>query len=300
MNKIIFTAILILFGSQFLRAQYDWPVPDDQKSRLSPFAFNDSTQEVGHKLYRLNCTSCHGDPGKGNHADLDPIPPDPASEMVQSNLDGELYYKLSQGKGLMPSFKNILTPEQIWFVVSYMRQFNEDYVQEIAKEAERKGYDGVIEILLTWSKDGHLIKSEVVGNKGDGPEPIIGAPIKITAARYFGGFEFDGIKTTDNLGAASFKVPENLPGDSLGYITFSASLADLELYGNTQTDTTLLAGVPTHLPALNSQRAMWNTVWKAPVWLLATYFIGVLAVWGTIFYIIFMMRKIYLINKTEE
>ncbi len=301
MNKTLILLLIMVFPALIISGQdQEWIVPKDQQMRLSTFSFTDSTSQLGEKLYQLNCTSCHGDPGKGNHANLDPIPPDPASEMIQQNLDGELYYKLWEGRGLMPSFKNILSPVETWLVISYLRTFNADYVQEIAKEIERKGYDGIIRILLTYLPKEQVVESEVIGIKDDGQEPIILAPVKLTAHRYFGGLTIDGIKNTDSMGMARFYLPPDLPGDSTGNIRFTASLTDLELYGTTQTDTTFLAGVPTHLPGLTEQRAMWNTIWKAPVWLLITYFSGVLAVWGTILYIVWMLRKIYLFKKEDN
>ncbi len=300
MHKALTTILLLIFSGWPLLAQDEWIVPEDQKTRLSPFSFNDTTQQEGQRLYRLNCTSCHGDPGKGNYANLDPIPPDPTSAKLQQNRDGELYHKVWEGRGLMPSFKNILTPDETWFVISFLRSFNKEYVQEVAKEIERKGYDGIIEILLTLLPDDKVIESVVVGKKPEGDEPISGAPIKLTAQRYFGALTIDDVKTTDIKGVARFQLPTNLPGDSAGNIKFSASLTDLELYGTTRTDTTFLAGTPTNIPSLTSHRAMWNTMWNAPVWLLITYFMGVAVVWGTIFYIILKMRQIYMIKNDTQ
>ena len=59
-------------------------------------------------------------------------------------------------------------------------------------------------------------------------------------------------------------------------------------------------GVPTNRPPLNEQRALWNVVQKAPIWLLITYISGVLAVWGFIFLVLFKLRAIFELGKKEE
>src|SRR5512145_3067834 len=71
----------------------EWVVPSDRQGKLSPFAFNDSIEKAGLQLYNLNCMSCHGSPGKGNFQQLIPPPGDPATEKIQHNRDGEIFFK---------------------------------------------------------------------------------------------------------------------------------------------------------------------------------------------------------------
>ena len=71
-------------------------------------------------------------------------------------------------------------------------------------------------------------------------------------------------------------------------------------YGEIKTDTVLLAGIPTWLPPLTQERAMWNVVQKAPLWLLITYFTAVLSIWGFIFYVLYLLRRIYLTGKQKQ
>jgi mono/diheme cytochrome c family protein len=100
----------------------DWVVPDDRKGRLSTFPFTDETRKEGERLYRINCQSCHGDPGKNNSIALVPPPGDPATEKIQKNTDGEIFHKVAVGRGQMPSFRSVLTTDEIWKVVSYLQE----------------------------------------------------------------------------------------------------------------------------------------------------------------------------------
>ncbi|PWD99881.1 c-type cytochrome [Marinilabilia rubra] len=296
---IIILSSLLIFSQG--RAQSDqWPVPEDEAERLSPFAFNDSTREAGQELYDLNCASCHGDPGEGNYANLDPLPADPVSPTIQNNSDGALYHKITEGRGQMPAFQNVLTPEERWFVVSYLRSYNDGYVQEVAKEVIKKGYKGLIRIMMDYDAGQNRMISKITGIQDNEEEPISNARVRLTAKRYFGDLTLDGEKETDSIGMVAFTIPEDLPGDSTGNVHFRIALTEQELYGSAKKDTVLKAGSPVMAPPLNKERAMWNTVWKAPVWLLISYLGAVLLIWGTIFFIILQIREIFLIGKRKE
>ena len=62
---------------------------------------------------------------------LVPVPPDIASVKMQTNTDGSIHFKLIQGKGTMPSFKNTISSGDLWRVISYIRSYNEKHVQVI-------------------------------------------------------------------------------------------------------------------------------------------------------------------------
>jgi mono/diheme cytochrome c family protein len=126
----------------FVRGQ-EWVVPDDRKGRLSTFPFIDETRKEGEWFYRINCQSCHGDPGENNYIALVPPPGYPATEKIQRNSDGEIFYKLSVGRGQMPSFRSVLTTGEIWKVVSYLRSFNSSYVQRVMQVITSTAYPGV-------------------------------------------------------------------------------------------------------------------------------------------------------------
>lgn len=91
-----------------------WNVPADKKARNSYIKFDASTATQGEAIYTKNCVSCHGNPGKNNALkSLTPIPPDLASAGSLSLTDGELFYILSTGRGVMPSFQNVLSEEEL-------------------------------------------------------------------------------------------------------------------------------------------------------------------------------------------
>jgi len=271
----------------------EWVVPAEEGAKLSSFAFTDSTRKIGADLYNINCKSCHGDPGKNNVINLVPSPPDVASAKMQGNSDGALHFKLVQGRAPMPSFKNILSAADLWRVVSYMRSFNDKYVQKIAKVSGATSSGLNAKIRLTWLKEKNQVQAVVSVLKDKTLQPIAGAEVQLFAKRYFGNLLIDEARNTDARGKVVFNFPKDLPGDSTGFVRLLAKMSDEAAFGEAKADTTLAIGVPTYRPPLNEQRAMWNVVRKAPIWLILAYTFTVLAVWAFIFYVVLQIRAIY-------
>lgn len=275
----------------------DWLVPDDRKGRLSTFPFSDETRKEGERLYRINCQSCHGDPGRNNYIALVPAPGDPATDKIQRNSDGEIFYKVSVGRGQMPSFRSVINTEEIWKVVSYLRSFNRSYVQKVMQVITSSAYPGaLISMRISYDAAGGIISVIAAATSESGVVPVTGAGVRLLASRYFGKMQVDEEKITDINGVALFKVPEGLPGDTAGNLSFSAQFTDEQSFGSVAKDTVLKAGVITVPVSLTAKRAMWNNVRKAPVWIILAYGFGVIAVWGFILFVLLKLRDIFTVG----
>ncbi|MRR21908.1 cytochrome c [bacterium] len=290
---LIFCLMLV---PSFMQGQ-DWVVPEDRKARLSTFQFTDETRKEGDRLYQINCHSCHGDPGKNNYIALQPVPGDPATEKIQRNSDGEIFHKVTTGRGQMPSFRSVLTTEEIWKVVSYIRSFNRDYVQKVMQVITSSAYPGaVISMKLAYDETAKMVSVIATATGETGSVPVTGAGVRLLAKRYFGMLQMDEDKVTDSNGTALFAVPEGLPGDTAGNISLSAQFTDEQTFGSVSRDTVLMAGAVTVPVSLTAKRAMWNTVKKAPVWVILAYSLGVLAVWGFIMIVMLKLRDIFTVG----
>lgn len=123
------TAILVglLFCSYFTQAQSNpWPVPKDGENLRNPEPRDAASIKNGKTIYIAYCAPCHGNKGKGDgpaSASLNPKPADHTSAAVQAESDGTLYYKISEGHGhtAMPPFKSVLSVDQRWAVINYIR-----------------------------------------------------------------------------------------------------------------------------------------------------------------------------------
>lgn len=126
--------LIILFAGFFIMAffafatisndQKPWPVPDSAKNKANPVKSDAASIANGKSLYTTHCKSCHGTKGKGDGpkaSQLDTECGDFTKDLA-SQTDGALFYKTSEGRKDMPSFKKkIADADDIWAVVNYMR-----------------------------------------------------------------------------------------------------------------------------------------------------------------------------------
>lgn len=99
-----------------------WVAPERSAHRVNTLPATPDAVQRGHDLFRRDCEQCHGKAGHGDGlqgGSLKPRPADLASERVQSQLDGALFWKLSEGRGMMPS--SVLNASEKWAVINYIR-----------------------------------------------------------------------------------------------------------------------------------------------------------------------------------
>jgi len=104
-------------------AQAPWTAPAAEKEKKNPLAADAKAVAQGQKVAQVNCISCHGAKGKGDGAAavaLNPKPADWTSKKVQDESDGEIFWKISTGRGAMPSWKHLPENDR-WALVRYIR-----------------------------------------------------------------------------------------------------------------------------------------------------------------------------------
>lgn len=109
-------------------------VPHEFEDLTNPFSDNDEALAAGQVIFDTNCTVCHGPQGKGDGqgaAGLNPKPADLSdSQMMGGLTDGYLFWRVSEGgqmapfNSAMPAWKTILSDEQRWQVITYVRSFS--------------------------------------------------------------------------------------------------------------------------------------------------------------------------------
>nr|PZN57765.1 MAG: cytochrome c class I [Bacteroidota bacterium] len=106
-----------------------WVAPAWTDTLKNPFVGNAAAIERGKESYDLYCWSCHGKKGRGDGAAgaSFPIPPaDLHAPEVRGQTDGALYWKLTTGRGNMTPYGDLLTEEQRWELVAYIRVLSND------------------------------------------------------------------------------------------------------------------------------------------------------------------------------
>jgi mono/diheme cytochrome c family protein len=101
-----------------------WNVPSAAASKANPQKGGESISN-GKSLFSKNCQSCHGKSGMGDGTKASQLKTEPGDftmSAFQSQSDGSIFYKISEGRDDMPSFKKKITDaSEIWDIVNYVR-----------------------------------------------------------------------------------------------------------------------------------------------------------------------------------
>ena len=117
--------LTIISGFKSFDQKKPWPVPDNAKNVKNPVASNAESIADGKTLYSTHCKSCHGTKGLGDGSKAAQLKTEPgnfSTAEFQAQTDGALFYKTSEGRDDMPSFKKkIPDADDRWSVVNFMR-----------------------------------------------------------------------------------------------------------------------------------------------------------------------------------
>ncbi len=290
---LLFTSIVFAASLMRVSAQ-QWVVPDDQKGKTAPFMFTPDMQKQGEGIYTKNCVSCHGMPGKDNWVkQLSPPPGDLGVARAQGQSDGELYYRITAGKAPMPEFRNILSDDERWWVIAFLRSFNPKYVQP--NPAGKGAFAGKI-IKLRMEYDSVAKKVRISATELTKEKTMVsakGIEIFLFVKRYFGNMQLGDPRITGERGTALFDFPADLPADKEGKVELTCRVNDASgSISSSPVTSTFTLGVPTSKPGLTETRAWWSTRDKAPVWIIITFSLTVIVVWAIILFILFSLLKI--------
>ncbi len=101
-----------------------WEVPAKYKNMKNPLKGDKSSIADGKALYLKHCKSCHGKEGLGDGTKAAQLetPCGDFTEDLADQTDGAIFYKLTEGRDDMPSFKKkIPDSDDRWSLVNYLR-----------------------------------------------------------------------------------------------------------------------------------------------------------------------------------
>lgn len=132
MSKTVYSALLVLAGGMGFSAamqQSAWEAPPEARATENPVERTSEAVAEGSELYKKNCLMCHGENGKGDGPAtkfIKPAPADISTAEVQERLtDGEIFWKITEGKNPMPPFGRKLSEDERWKIVHYVRTLAE-------------------------------------------------------------------------------------------------------------------------------------------------------------------------------
>ena len=105
----------------------------------NPLAGEDSDDGRGAEMYDIYCRVCHGAGGAGDGSvglKYNPQPMDLTLPYVQQQTDGQLYYTITHGGVIMPSYRFAMSTDDRWRIVQYLRGGLLDEAARVAAAAE--------------------------------------------------------------------------------------------------------------------------------------------------------------------
>jgi len=114
--SLLFSAT-VLFAASIGDGAWKARVPERDRMRSNPYDSQMNAIAAGAKLFRQNCSSCHGSEATGTETK-----PSLHTDRIRTATPGELEWLLKNGsmKNGMPSWSR-LPEQQRWQIVSYLK-----------------------------------------------------------------------------------------------------------------------------------------------------------------------------------
>ena len=284
---------LLIMGN--VHAQ-SWTISDELKDAQLKVAFDEVNIDAGKAVYDKNCKACHKDivAAPANDRVLPTAPNLGNQEFHNGNTDGAIFAKITYGNGAgMPPYENMISEDDRWLVIAYLRSFSDSYEPASASDAVPvavENFEGKItKISANFDKEKNTISAILEGVDAEGNKVIPNnVKVSIFVKRNFGALPLCDGKKTDDQGMVIVDLG-NVRADTSGFITLIAQTTDKTV--SIEELIQINDGWKWENPL--DKREMWGVRAKTPLWLLITYLsvtIGVLMVIG---WAMFQLLRIY-------
>ena len=117
--------VVMLYSNKSCAQDKRWVAPKYSSDLINPFKGKESATAEGKKIFNQMCVLCHGIYGKGNGEaglSLEKKPANFLALNVMNQTDGAIFWKITQGNPPMVSYEGLLSEEQRWKLVNYIRE----------------------------------------------------------------------------------------------------------------------------------------------------------------------------------
>ncbi|MBK9638072.1 MAG: cytochrome c [Bacteroidetes bacterium] len=123
-SYLLFLTLPFFIASNIQTENTNWVAPPSADSLINPFHDISEQYSAGKKLFEKVCWPCHNLNGEGNGPaaiNLKTKPKNLTSPSVQGQSDGVLFWKITNGRSDMESYRQMFTQKQRWQLVCYLR-----------------------------------------------------------------------------------------------------------------------------------------------------------------------------------
>ncbi len=131
MRRFFCSALILIFSTitvvAFGHKMTGWIAPEEARQMKNPVRATKESTQKGKEIYERKCAICHGIKGDGkgpNSAGLNPKPANFRDPHGERMTDGEHFWKITTGRGGMPSFAKDLTERERWDAINYINTFS--------------------------------------------------------------------------------------------------------------------------------------------------------------------------------
>ncbi len=127
--KKIFVPTLFLMAFLFFfsnSSAHQWIAPQKASKMKNPISYSETSVEQGKVIYSKNCVKCHGVNAGGLSPKLTGLKKWTSNLILglKNHTDGDFFWKIQNGKGAMPSFRNELSDEDIWNLINFIKSLD--------------------------------------------------------------------------------------------------------------------------------------------------------------------------------
>ncbi|HKB16896.1 MAG TPA: c-type cytochrome [Planctomycetota bacterium] len=249
-----------------------WRAPGSKSHLRNPVPATPESAEKGKRLYQQQCAMCHGPGGKGDGEsakDLDHKPADLTRPTVAEQSDGELFWKTSTGREPMPSYRRLLSDEERWLVVHFLRTLAPPSQLTLPQFRAPDPCRGALSAVLhAYSKSAEALA------QADGERAKSCTPALLDAAGRLAAIPGDGLdapargawetaKTRVESAAKGLESATDLPSERAAFRDLSESLAEaLRGFGHSEGAPVCLFRGP---EPLKGKEALWIQTQATPL-----------------------------------
>lgn len=131
-NFIIYSLSTLFISSILIAATTQdsnvWNIPKQYLEMKNTQKSDKKSIATGKELYGKICASCHGDEGRGDGPKAkkmkQPLVDCTSKKYLDTNKDGELYYKAFIGRNSHNYEKRMADKNDCWHIINYMRSLS--------------------------------------------------------------------------------------------------------------------------------------------------------------------------------
>ena len=111
----------------------------------------------------------------------------------------------------------------------------------------------------------------------------------------------DAFNETDEDGVVEIEFPNDLPGDTEGNLIIITKIIESDLYNDLTLETTKKWGIPVEITdSQDEKRSLWAAAANAPLTLVVSVSLMIIAVWSIVWYIVFILYRISRIKPLKS